>query len=123
MRREKSNPSAQLRTGVRRALPQPARLRSTFHISRLPVRLRRVRNYANTDHAPHSKEEKEAEFMKAPMGIIGLETALGLVLSSLVGPGILMQPQAICKMTKNPAGILNLERGELKIGPGLPDHL
>ena len=69
-----------------------------------------------TDHAPHSREEKEVEFTKAPMGIVGLETALGLVLTSLVEPGILTLPQAICKMTKKPAGILNLERGELKIG-------
>lgn len=69
-----------------------------------------------TDHAPHSQKEKEVEFMKAPMGIVGLETALGLVLKNLVGPGILTLSQAICKMTKKPAGILNLERGSLKIG-------
>jgi len=69
-----------------------------------------------TDHAPHSQKEKEAEFTKAPMGIVGLETALGLVLSNLVEPGVLTMPQAICKMTKNPAEILNLERGALKIG-------
>ncbi|MCH7754984.1 dihydroorotase [candidate division KSB1 bacterium] len=69
-----------------------------------------------TDHAPHAKEEKEVEFIKAPMGIVGLETALGLVLSNLVGPGLLTLSQAICKMTKRPAEILNLERGELKIG-------
>ncbi|MCH7681013.1 dihydroorotase [candidate division KSB1 bacterium] len=69
-----------------------------------------------TDHAPHSPKEKEVEFVKAPMGIIGLETALGLVLTSLVGPGLLTLPQAICKMTKKPAGILNLERGKLKVG-------
>jgi dihydroorotase len=69
-----------------------------------------------TDHAPHSTEEKEVEFIKAPMGIVGLETALGLVFTSLVEPGLLTLPQAICKMTKKPAEILNLERGELKIG-------
>ncbi|TDI91701.1 MAG: dihydroorotase [Caldithrix sp.] len=69
-----------------------------------------------TDHAPHSPKEKEVEFVKAPMGIVGLETALGLVLTSLVGPGLLTLPQAICKMTKKPAGILNLERGKLKVG-------
>ena len=69
-----------------------------------------------TDHAPHSQKEKEAEFTKAPMGIVGLETALGLVLTNLVEPSLLTLPQAICKMTKNPAEILNLERGALKIG-------
>ena len=69
-----------------------------------------------TDHAPHAKEEKEVEFIKAPMGIVGLETALGLVFTGLVEPGLLTLPQAICKMTKRPAEILNLERGGLKIG-------
>ena len=70
----------------------------------------------STDHAPHAKEEKEVEFIKAPMGVVGLETALGLVLTSLVGRGLLTLSQTICKMTKRPAEILNLERGKLKIG-------
>ncbi len=69
-----------------------------------------------TDHAPHSEEEKKAEFTKAPMGIVGLETALGLVLTSLVEPGLLTLSQVIYKLTKKPAEILNLERGELKVG-------
>lgn len=69
-----------------------------------------------TDHAPHAIEEKETEYEAAPFGIVGLETALGLVLKELVGKGIMTLPQAICKMTKNPAEILNLERGRLRIG-------
>ncbi|MFQ5750963.1 MAG: dihydroorotase, partial [bacterium] len=69
-----------------------------------------------TDHAPHSIEEKETEFEAAPFGILGLETALGLVLSKLVDSGILTLPQAVAKMTKNPANILKLERGKFKIG-------
>lgn len=69
-----------------------------------------------TDHAPHSIEEKEVEFAAAPFGIIGLETALGLVMTHLVKPGVLTLPQAIAKMTVNPAAILKLERGRLKIG-------
>ncbi len=69
-----------------------------------------------TDHAPHSIEEKETEFEAAPFGIIGLETALGLVLTQLVEPGLLTLPQAISKMTVNPAHILKLERGKFMIG-------
>jgi dihydroorotase len=69
-----------------------------------------------TDHAPHAIEEKEVEFNAAPFGIIGLETALGLVLSRLVDPGVLTLPQAIAKMTINPAKILRLERGSFKVG-------
>ncbi len=68
-----------------------------------------------TDHAPHSIEEKQVEFDAAPFGIVGLETALGLIITHLVKPGILTLPQAIAKMTLNPATILKLERGRLKI--------
>ncbi len=67
-----------------------------------------------TDHAPHSVEEKEVEFLYAPFGIVGLETALGLVLKYLVEPGVLTLSQAIAKMTREPANILNLDRGTLK---------
>jgi dihydroorotase len=69
-----------------------------------------------TDHAPHAIEEKEVEFAAAPFGVVGLETALGLVITHLVKPGILTLPQAIAKMTVNPATILKLERGRLKVG-------
>ena len=40
-----------------------------------------------TDHAPHSKEEKENEFTKCPSGITGLETSLGLGITTLVNGG------------------------------------
>ncbi|NIR49665.1 dihydroorotase [candidate division KSB1 bacterium] len=69
-----------------------------------------------TDHAPHAIEEKETEYEAAPFGIIGLETALGLILTKLVEADVLTLPQAICKITKNPAKILNLERGVFKVG-------
>jgi dihydroorotase len=69
-----------------------------------------------TDHAPHAIEEKEVEFDAAPFGIVGLETALALVITQLVKTGALTLPQAISKMTVNPAAILKLERGRLKIG-------
>lgn len=69
-----------------------------------------------TDHAPHSIEEKETEFDAAPFGILGLETALGLVLTQLVDKQVLTLAEAIHKMTCQPAKILKLERGALKIG-------
>lgn len=64
-----------------------------------------------TDHAPHSIEEKQVEFDLAPFGIVGLETALGLVIEFLVKKKILTLPQAIAKMTKEPADVLNIKRG------------
>lgn len=69
-----------------------------------------------TDHAPHSVEEKELEFLYAPFGIVGLETALGIVIRHLVEPGILSLTEAVAKMTKRPADILKLERGRLRKG-------
>jgi dihydroorotase len=67
-----------------------------------------------SDHAPHTPVEKSSS--KPPFGIIGVETTLGIVLTYLVKPEILSLRSAIEKMTLNPAKILNLKRGELRIG-------
>jgi len=70
-----------------------------------------------TDHAPHNIEEKNVEFNRAAFGLIGLETALGLVLTKLVAEKKLTLKEAIAKMTINPARILNLaDKGSLKPG-------
>lgn len=61
-----------------------------------------------SDHAPHSFEEKEAEFIYAPFGIIGLETALGLSISQLVEKKILSLRDLVAKYTTHPYEILNL---------------
>ena len=63
-----------------------------------------------TDHAPHTREEKEQEFDKAPFGIIGLETALPLYAKALVEPGHLTWPQLIEKMTAAPARVMGLKQ-------------
>lgn len=69
-----------------------------------------------TDHAPHTVEEKDVEYDLAPFGLVGLETAVGLVWSQLVKPGILTPEQAIAKMTVNPARILGINAGSLEVG-------
>ncbi len=61
-----------------------------------------------TDHAPHTREEKEQEFDKAPFGIVGLETALPLYAKALVEPGHLTWMQLIEKMTITPARVMGL---------------
>lgn len=66
-----------------------------------------------TDHAPHSREEKEKGLQKAPSGIIGLETALALGISNLVNAGHLTLMQLLEKMTINPAKLYHLETGYL----------
>ena len=68
-----------------------------------------------TDHAPHSPLEKDVDFEAAAFGIIGLETALPLTLA-LIGQGILTLPQALRKLSLNPARILDVEGGRLKEG-------
>ncbi|MFQ5632123.1 MAG: dihydroorotase [bacterium] len=69
-----------------------------------------------TDHAPHSPEEKDVEFAAAPFGIIGLETALGLMMSKLVEPGHLPLAEVIKKVTYAPRHILHLPQASLKEG-------
>jgi dihydroorotase len=69
-----------------------------------------------SDHAPHSEEEKDCEFDKAPSGMIGLETTLGLIKTYIIDKGYLSWADAIRKMTVNPARILNLPGGSLAIG-------
>ena len=61
-----------------------------------------------TDHAPHSPQEKAVPWEQAPFGIIGLETALGLVLTYLVKPGLLTLAQVIDKMSTTPTKIFGL---------------
>jgi dihydroorotase len=68
-----------------------------------------------TDHAPHHRDEKLREFDMAPSGISGLETALSLS-ACLVQSGILTFSQLIEKMALNPAGILQIDKGTLRVG-------
>ena len=69
-----------------------------------------------TDHAPHSVEEKELEFDYAPFGLIGLETAVGLVVTELIGKKILTWPQAAHRLSTAPAKILNIPGGIFEEG-------
>ena len=70
-----------------------------------------------TDHAPHTHEDKEVDFDNAPPGLIGLETAFGLVMKELVVTGVLTLPQAIEKMSAAPARLTGLSnKGEIAEG-------
>lgn len=69
-----------------------------------------------TDHAPHTLEEKDVEYERAPFGLVGLETAVGLVWTELVATGFLTPLQAITMMSQNPARVLGIPRGTLEIG-------
>ncbi|WP_066638824.1 dihydroorotase [Desulfolucanica intricata] len=69
-----------------------------------------------TDHAPHTDEEKDVEYQYAPFGLVGLETAVGLVFTELIATGVLTPVEAIKKLTVNPARILGINKGTLAVG-------
>ncbi|MGI8788658.1 MAG: dihydroorotase [Pyrinomonadaceae bacterium] len=70
-----------------------------------------------TDHAPHHADEKALEYDRAPFGITGLETAIGLAFKQLVHTGIIDLVRLIELCSTNPAKIFKLQnRGTLKIG-------
>jgi dihydroorotase len=69
-----------------------------------------------TDHAPHHYDEKETAFAEAPNGIVGLETALGVVLTRVVGEGVLDLSRMVERMSCQPARAFNLPGGTLAGG-------
>lgn len=71
-----------------------------------------------TDHAPHHYDEKEQAFDDAPFGIVGLETAVGLVLTRVVGEGVIDLATFVDRMSVAPARAFNLPGGTLQ--PGTP---
>ena len=71
-----------------------------------------------TDHAPHSAEEKARPLPEAPSGMVGLETALAVTLTSLYHTGVMDLSDILRKMTVNPAFILRIPKGRLSLGGG-----
>lgn len=70
----------------------------------------------STDHAPHGKEEKDQSMLKAPFGIVGLETSFALGYTELVDKGVLTLSQLVEKMSVNPAKVLGIDKGNLAPG-------
>lgn len=69
-----------------------------------------------TDHAPHSRDEKEVVYEKALNGIVGLETALAVGYTELVRSGFLSVLELVDRMSFGPAKILGINRGTLEAG-------
>ncbi len=69
-----------------------------------------------TDHAPHAREKKMLEIDRAPFGILGLETAVGLCTTRLIHAGRLGWPRLIEALSTLPARILGVNRGTLRPG-------
>ncbi len=70
-----------------------------------------------TDHAPHTPEEKSLGLDQAPFGVVGLETAVSLVLDRLVQPGLISLSRFVDLMSVAPARLLGLRtKGRLDVG-------
>lgn len=92
-------------------------LRSADHVAALLEGLKdKTLDAIATDHAPHAFEEKDREYKQAPSGFAGLETALGVVLTSLYHTERFTLLEIVERMSAAPARILGLEAGVLKVG-------
>jgi dihydroorotase len=69
-----------------------------------------------TDHAPHNANDKMLEFDRAPFGVVGLETAVSLIMDRFVRTGILTWERLVQLFSSAPARILTLDRGTLAQG-------
>jgi dihydroorotase len=73
-----------------------------------------------TDHAPHEPALKDVEFDRAPFGILGFDTAIGLALEQLVHTGKLKLQRMVELFTSGPARVLGKER---KLAEGQPGDI
>ena len=69
-----------------------------------------------TDHAPHSREEKDVPFEAAPFGVTGLETAFAALYTTLVEPGLVPLETLLERMSAGPARIFGLDRPRIAVG-------
>jgi dihydroorotase len=69
-----------------------------------------------TDHAPHHMDEKMLEYDHAPFGVIGLETTLGVVLTTLYHSGLVELSRIVEMLTAGPARAFSLRAGALSVG-------
>lgn len=69
-----------------------------------------------TDHAPHSRKDKEVEYNLAAFGMSGIETSFALSYTYLVKSGIMALPELMTLMSANPAKVLNLDGGCIEEG-------
>jgi len=76
-----------------------------------------------TDHAPHSVEDKDCEWAAAAMGMTGLETAIGVVATSMVETGLLDWAGVADRMSRRPAQIGRLEAQGRSIAVGEPANI
>ena len=76
-----------------------------------------------TDHAPHAEHEKFCEFAAARPGMLGLQTALSVVVETMVRPGLLTWRDVARVMSENPARIVGLPDQGRPLEVGEPANL
>ena len=76
-----------------------------------------------TDHAPHTVEDKECEWPYARPGMLGLQTALSVVIQTMLEPGLLDWDGVAQRMSRTPARIAGLADHGLDPAPGVPANL
>nr|WP_280487836.1 dihydroorotase [Nocardia farcinica] len=76
-----------------------------------------------TDHAPHAEQDKCCEFAAARPGMLGLETALSIVVETMVRPGLLDWRGVARVMSERPAEIVGLDDQGRPIAVGEPANL
>lgn len=92
-------------------------LRAREDVEALKAGLREnIMDVISTDHAPHSREEKQKSISESPFGIVGLETSVSLTMTELVDKGIITPLMMAEKMSYNPAKVLGIDKGTLNEG-------
>ncbi|PWV80935.1 dihydroorotase [Nocardia neocaledoniensis] len=76
-----------------------------------------------TDHAPHAEQDKCCEFAAARPGMLGLETALSIIVQTMVAPGLLDWRGVARVMSEKPAAIVGLDDHGRPIAVGEPANL
>ncbi|QVI20167.1 dihydroorotase [Nocardia tengchongensis] len=76
-----------------------------------------------TDHAPHAEQDKCCEFASARPGMLGLETALSIIVETMVNPGLLDWRGVARVMSENPARIVGLDDQGRPLAVGEPANL
>ncbi|WP_418002056.1 dihydroorotase [Mycobacterium sp. PDNC021] len=76
-----------------------------------------------TDHAPHAEHEKMCEFAHARPGMLGLQTALSVVVETMVAPGLLSWRDVARVMSEAPAAIVGLPDQGRPLAVGEPANL
>jgi dihydroorotase len=76
-----------------------------------------------TDHAPHARHDKEHAFAEAAFGMLGLETALGVVIQTMIDSGLLSWPELAKRMSIMPAHIARLSDQGRPLAIGEPANV